>query len=170
MSQGPSTFGTMTTSSLSPTSPDDPRDVVQHPGAVQGIDSRPQARSAEIDCLGERMKPSRAASLASIGIASSRLPSTTSTCPTSSGTLARTFSRCGGTKWIIRSRRTGISRKGLGRANGERPIEIASELHGHSGRLSRSYCDAIRLEVRAVQSAMRRDLTPGRWCQRAQRR
>ena len=60
------------------------------------------------------MKPARAASLASAGMASSRLPSTTSTCATSSGTLARIFSMCGGTKWIMRSSRTGSSRKGAG--------------------------------------------------------
>ena len=60
------------------------------------------------------MKPARAASLASAGMASSRLPSTTSTCATSSGTLARTFSICGGTKWIMRSSRSGNSRSGAG--------------------------------------------------------
>src|SRR5262249_43468109 len=51
---------------------------------------------------------------ASTGIASSRLPSTTSTCRTSSCTFARTFSLWGGTKWIIRSSRTGNSRRGAG--------------------------------------------------------
>ena len=39
------------------------------------------------------MKPSRAASLASAGIASSRLPSTTSTSEMSCGTFVRNFSR-----------------------------------------------------------------------------
>ena len=52
--------------------------------------------------------------LASIGIASSRLPSTTSTWRANSGTLARSLSRCGGTKWIMRSSRTGSSRMGVG--------------------------------------------------------
>jgi hypothetical protein len=33
---------------------------------------------------------------------------------TSSGTLARTFSMCGGTKWIMRSSRSGNSRSGAG--------------------------------------------------------
>ena len=60
------------------------------------------------------MTPSRAAVLASIGIASSRLPSTTSTWPASSPTFARTFSMCGGTKWIMRSSRDGSSRSGRG--------------------------------------------------------
>src|SRR3954465_12119739 len=60
------------------------------------------------------MKPARAACLASAGIASSRLPSTTSTSRISSGTLARIFSMCGGTKWIMRSSRTGSSRRGVG--------------------------------------------------------
>src|SRR5438105_4384375 len=49
------------------------------------------------------MNPRRAASLASAGIASSRLPSTTSTWSMSSGTFKRIFSICGGTKWIMRS-------------------------------------------------------------------
>src|SRR5437588_4093439 len=60
------------------------------------------------------INPARAASLASAGMASSRLPRTMSTCATSSGTLARTFSMCGGTKWIIRSSRSGKSRSGAG--------------------------------------------------------
>ena len=60
------------------------------------------------------MKPRRASIFLSAGIASSRLPRMTSTCGISSGTLARTFSRCGGMKWIIRSSRTGSSRKGCG--------------------------------------------------------
>src|ERR1039458_955720 len=60
------------------------------------------------------MKPLRAASLASTGMASSRLPSTTSTWRASSGTLARSLSKCGGTKWIMRSSRTGNSRNGAG--------------------------------------------------------
>src|SRR5215472_5387547 len=60
------------------------------------------------------MKPARAACLASAGIASSRLPSTTSTSAISSGTLARSFSMCGGTKWIMRSSFTGSSRGGAG--------------------------------------------------------
>src|SRR5260370_2333497 len=60
------------------------------------------------------MKPARAACLASAGIASSRLPSTTSTSAISSGTLARSFSMCGGTKWIMRSSLPGTARSGAG--------------------------------------------------------
>ena len=60
------------------------------------------------------MKPARAASFASIGIASSRLPHSTSTCLAISGTRARIFSTWGGKKWIIRSGRTGSSRNGSG--------------------------------------------------------
>ena len=60
------------------------------------------------------MKPSRAALFDSIGIASSRLPSTTSTWPASSPAFARTFSLCGGTKWIMRSSRDGSSQKRRG--------------------------------------------------------
>ena len=64
--------------------------------------------------LAMAIKPSRAAVLDSIGIASSRLPRTTSTCPASSPAFARTFSMCGGTKWIIRSSFDGSSIKGRG--------------------------------------------------------
>ena len=72
------------------------------------------------------MKPARAASFVSAGIASSRLPSTTSTCR-QLGTLARTFSMWGGTKWIIRSSRTGKSRSGGRRAGGEGLEEAARQ-------------------------------------------
>src|SRR5437762_1965704 len=60
------------------------------------------------------MNPWRAASLASAGMPSSRLPRTTSTCAMMSLIFARTFSICGGTKWIVRSSRTGSSRSGKG--------------------------------------------------------
>ncbi len=60
------------------------------------------------------MKAFRASTFDSAGTPSSRLPSTTSTWRTSSGTLARTLSRCGGTKWIMRSSLTGSSWSGAG--------------------------------------------------------
>src|ERR1700760_3902564 len=47
-------------------------------------------------------------------MASSRLPSRTSTCPTMSGTLAAILSLLGSKKWIARLGRAGISRNGSG--------------------------------------------------------
>ena len=93
---------------------DDLGDVVERPGRIERIDARPQSGRPKSTALPMAMKPERAASFASIGMASSRLPSTTSTWRASSGTLARTFSLCGGTKWIMRSSRTGNSRIGAG--------------------------------------------------------
>ena len=58
--------------------------------------------------------PSRAATLLSALIASSRLPSSTSTFPTRSGTFAAIFSLLGSKKWIARLGRAGISRSGSG--------------------------------------------------------
>ena len=95
------------------------------------------------------MKPARAASLASAGIASSRLPSTTSTCAISSGTLARSFSMCGGTKWIMRSSLTGSSRSGAGApiASGLKKLR-GSFIGSGSGRTA-STVAAQRLEQAA---------------------
>ena len=64
--------------------------------------------------LAMAMKPCLAATLASEGIASSRLPSTTSTWPMRSLRRARILSLWGGTKWIMRSSLTGNCRKGSG--------------------------------------------------------
>ena len=114
MSQAPSTLGSMMTSSLLPIA----ATISVMSSSAQGEFSalirvqRPVAPKSV--ALAMAMKPLRAASLASAGIASSRLPSTTSTCRTSSGTLAVTFSTCGGTKWIMRSSLTGRSRSGCG--------------------------------------------------------
>jgi hypothetical protein len=58
--------------------------------------------------------PGRAASLLSAFTASSRLPSSTSTEPTRSGTLAAIFGLLGSKKWIIRLGRAGTSRSGAG--------------------------------------------------------
>jgi hypothetical protein len=60
------------------------------------------------------MNPCRAASLRSTGIASSRLPSSTSACSAISGALEAIFSFEKSRKWIIRCGLTGISRGGSG--------------------------------------------------------
>ena len=59
-------------------------------------------------------KPSRAATLLSDLIASSRLPSSTSTVPTMSGTFAAILALLGSKKWIARLGRAGISVRGVG--------------------------------------------------------
>ena len=61
-----------------------------------------------------RISPSRAASLRSTGMASSRLPSRMSTCGAMSGALATIFSFEKSRKWIIRDGLNGISRSGSG--------------------------------------------------------
>jgi hypothetical protein len=64
--------------------------------------------------LAIRTRPSRAASLRSAGMASSRFPSRTSACSAMSGTFAAIFSFDPSKKWIIREGRKGISRSGSG--------------------------------------------------------
>ena len=61
-----------------------------------------------------RISPSRAASLRSIGIASSRLPSRMSVFVAMSAALATIFSLEKSRKWIIREGRSGISASGAG--------------------------------------------------------
>src|SRR5918998_1507943 len=114
MSHGPSTFGTMTTSSLSPISPTtwvrsssthgDSRALTRVHSAVW-----PRSMSRPI-----RISPSRAASLRSTGTASSRLPSSTSVFVAMSAALATIFSFEKSRKWIIRDGLKGISWSGSG--------------------------------------------------------
>ena len=114
MSQGPSTFGTMITSSLSPISGTRVRKSSSTHGLsseLTRVHSAVEPRSVSLATL---TRPSRAASLRSAGIASSRLPSRTSVALTMSGTLATIFSFEASRKWIIRAGLTGISLKGCG--------------------------------------------------------
>ena len=53
MSQAPSTFGTMITSSLSPISVTSCGQVVEHPRALERVDAGPQLRVAEVDLLAD---------------------------------------------------------------------------------------------------------------------
>src|SRR6478735_403379 len=114
MSHGPSTFGTMITSSLWPISPT----TCVRSSSTHG-DSSELTRvqswvSPSSMSLPTVIRPSRAASLRSTGTASSRLPSRMSTVGAMSGTLATIFSLEKSRKWIIRDGRTGISRTGSG--------------------------------------------------------
>src|SRR5215213_3666527 len=114
MSHGPSTFGTMITSSFSPISV-----------TTDVMSSSTHGDSSEFtrvhSCVSPssisrptRSSPSRAASLRSTGTASSRLPSRMSTVGAMSGTLATIFSLEKSRKWIIREGLNGISRSGSG--------------------------------------------------------
>src|SRR5436190_2216246 len=114
MSQGPSTFGIIITSRRSPisvttcvmsssTHGDSSEFTRVHSCVSPSSISRPT-----------RISPSRAASLRSNGIASSRLPSRMSTVGAMSGTLATIFSLEKSRKWIIREGLNGISRTGSG--------------------------------------------------------
>src|SRR5947209_12901755 len=114
MSHGPSTLGTITTSSLSPIS----LTSVIRSSSTHG-DSRLFTRvhswvSPSSISLPTRTRPSRAVSLRSTGTASSRLPSRMSTVGAMSGTLATIFSLEKSRKWIIREGLNGISSTGCG--------------------------------------------------------
>src|SRR3954454_11613877 len=114
MSHGPSTLGTMITSSLWPisvttsvrsssTHGDSSEFTRVHSCVSPSSISRPTV-----------IRPSRAASLRSTGTASSRLPRRMSTVGAMSGTFATIFSLEKSRKWIILEGRNGISRTGSG--------------------------------------------------------
>src|ERR1044072_2608423 len=114
MSHGPSTFGTITTSSRSPISPTTcVRSSSTHGDsrALTRVQSAVWARSMSPPT---RISPSRAASLRSTGTASSRLPSRMSVFVAMSGALATIFSFEKSRKWIIRDGLNGISASGSG--------------------------------------------------------
>ena len=126
-SHGPSTLGSITTSSLSPISPTIRVMSSRNQGEFSALTRTQSPVAPKSRARAIWMKPSRASALASIGIASSRFPSTTSTWAASSPTLARTFALCGGTKWIMRSNRAGSSTNGRGApiASGSRNLRGA---------------------------------------------
>src|SRR4051812_16941906 len=114
MSHGPSTFGTITTSILSPISAtmrvrsssthgDSSEFTRVHSAVWPRSISRPT-----------RIRPSRAASLRSTGTASSRLPSRMSVLVAMSAALATIFSLEKSRKWIILDGLKGISVRGSG--------------------------------------------------------
>src|SRR5215208_4911386 len=114
MSQAPSTFGTITTSSLWPISPTTSvRSSRTHgdSSAFTRVHSAVWPRSMSRPT---RIRPSRAASLRSTGTASSRLPSRMSVFAAMSAALATIFSLEKSRKWIIRDGLKGISASGSG--------------------------------------------------------
>src|SRR5215216_1020482 len=114
MSHGPSTFGTMITSSLSPIS------VTSwiRSSSTHGLSSEftrvHSAQSPKSVSFAALIRPSRAASFLSAAIASSRFPRRMSACCARSGALAAIFSFEKSRKWIIREGFTGISSGGSG--------------------------------------------------------
>src|ERR687897_1217625 len=139
MSHAPSTFGTITTSSRSPMA----ATSCIRSSSIQGLSS---ALMRVQSCVSPssiseptRISPSRAASLRSTGMASSRLPSRMSTWGAMSGALATIFSFEKSRKWIIREGLTGISRSGSG-------ASIASGLKKSRGlRIRRRNLPATRI-------------------------
>src|SRR4051812_21719656 len=114
MSHGPSTFGTMITSSRSPISPTSRSRSSSTHGESSAFTRAHSAASPRSTSRPMRTSPSRAASLRSTGTASSRLPSRMSACRATSGSFAAIFSLLGSKKWIIRDGVTGNSSNGSG--------------------------------------------------------
>src|SRR5918993_932067 len=139
MSQAPSTLGTITTSSRSPMA----ATTCTRSSSTHGLSSeftRVQS-CVSPNSISEptRIRPSRAASLRSTGMASSRFPSRMSTWGAMSGALATIFSFEKSRKWIIREGLTGISRSGSG-------ASIASGLKKSRGlRIRRRNLPATRI-------------------------
>src|SRR3954453_23213552 len=141
MSQGPSTFGTMITSSLCPISVT----TWVRSSRTQG-DSREFTRvhsCVSPSCISRPtvMRPCRAASLRATGTASSRLPSRMSTVGAMPGTLGTIFSLEKSRKWIMRDGRNGTSVMGSGApiASGLKKSRGLRIRHGSyvSGRIRR---------------------------------
>src|SRR5580698_6745633 len=114
MSHGPSTFGTMITSSLWPISVTSSVRSSSTHGDASSLTRVHSAVSPSSISLPTLIKPARAASLRSTGTASSRLPSRMSTVGAMSATFATIFSFEKSRKWIIREGLNGISRAGSG--------------------------------------------------------
>src|SRR5579885_58636 len=159
MSHGPSTFGTMITSSRSPMAPTSVVRSSRHQGLSRllirvhsGVSPRSTSRAI-------RTRPSRAASFLSAGIASSRLPSRMSASRASSGSFAAILGLLGSKKWITREGLTGISRSGAGapRASGlkkSRGLRMAG-LFVHQRARRR---ELARVELDHLDAARRRRL------------
>ncbi len=92
----------------------DLQDIIENPRAVQRVDAGPKAGLAELVRAGQFYEAFTRGFLVLDWNRVFQIPQITSTCLISSGTLARIFSTCGATKWIMRSRRTGFSTKGAG--------------------------------------------------------
>src|SRR5215211_6014052 len=114
MSHGPSTLGTMITSSLWPISVTTWLRSSRTQGLSRLLTRVQSAVSPRSASLATLIRPWRAASLRSTGTASSRLPSRMSVVLAMSGALAAIFSFEKSRKWIIREGLKGTSRTGSG--------------------------------------------------------
>src|SRR5262245_4018465 len=114
MSQGPSTFGIITTSRRSPISVTSCTRSSSAQGESRLLTRVQSWHSPKSISRAILIRPSRAATLFSRSIASSRFPSSTSQRFASSGTFDAIFGLLGSKKWIIRDGRKGISRGGVG--------------------------------------------------------
>src|SRR3990172_9991116 len=114
MSQGPSTLGIMTTASLSPISPTRCITSSRNQGLSRLFTRVQSWQSPKSSSRPILARPSRAATLRSAAMASSRLPSSTSHFVASSGTFVAIFGLLASKKWIMREGSTGISRTGAG--------------------------------------------------------
>src|ERR671910_472499 len=155
MSHGPSTLGIITTSSLSPISGTRRRKSSRAHGLSRLLTRVHSAVSPKSVVFASSISPSRAASLRSAGIASSRLPSSTSVFPSMSGTLETIFSFDASRKWIIRAGLTGISSGGSGASRGSgwvnwRGFRIRGSLFGQAGRLHRPLPIEVELKSRQL--------------------
>src|SRR5215212_5877676 len=136
MSHGPSTLGTMITLSCAPISVTSCVRSSSTHGLSRLFTRVHSCVSPNSTSLPTRIRPARAASLRSAGIASSRLPSRMSAWLAMSGTLAAIFSLEASKKWIIRDGGKGISRAGSG-------APIASGLRKSRGLLIESAKDIL---------------------------
>src|SRR3954447_5327593 len=114
MSQAPSTFGIITTSSRSPISVTSVVRSSRTHGESRALTRVHRAAWPRSISRPTLTSPARAASLLSTEIASSRLPRSTSAFVARSGSLPTIFSLLGSKKWIIRDGVTGISVTGSG--------------------------------------------------------
>src|SRR5580698_5839761 len=114
MSHGPSTFGIMITSSLSPISATSCVMSSRKYGDASSFTRVHNAVSPRSISRPTLIRPARAASFFSSGTASSRLPSRMSTLGARSGVFSTIFGFEKSMKWIIRDGLNGISRAGSG--------------------------------------------------------
>src|SRR3954468_7633819 len=151
MSQAPSTFGTMITSSLSPISVTSVVMSSRHQGESSAFTRVQSAVSPRSISLPIFTRPARACSLFSTVTASSRLPSTMSALAAVAGSFPTIFSLLGSKKWIIRDGVTGISVTGSGAPTARglrksRGVLMSSRILGGRGEIDLVGVDDLGVE------------------------
>src|SRR3954451_4335557 len=155
MSHGPSTFGTMTTSSRSPISVTSVVMSSSAHGDSSAFTRVQSAQSPKSTSRPTRTRPSRAGILRSTGTASSRLPSRMSQRPARSGSLPAIFSLPGSKKWIIRDGLSGISAIGAGAPMARGFVKSRGLRTGRTiltGGSMRHTCDSMTEHATAVDT------------------